>query len=70
MEREHSARGYNWVTLFPGGYKYGDLAFQVGGVSRIVTIKYGLESRGTALARTSSNSKLQTRPLVREGATK
>jgi hypothetical protein len=24
----------------------------------------------TALARTSSNSKLQTRPLVREGATK
>jgi hypothetical protein len=25
---------------------------------------------GTALARTSCNSKLQTRPLVREGATK
>jgi hypothetical protein len=25
---------------------------------------------GTAPARTSSNSKLQTRPLVREGATK
>jgi hypothetical protein len=25
---------------------------------------------GTALARTSSNSKLQTSPLVREGATK
>jgi hypothetical protein len=25
---------------------------------------------GTALARTSSNSKLQTRPLVREGTTK
>jgi hypothetical protein len=25
---------------------------------------------GTALARTSSNSKLQTRPLVRDGATK
>jgi hypothetical protein len=31
----------------PGGYKYGDLALQVGGVSRIGTIKYGLESRGT-----------------------
>jgi hypothetical protein len=31
----------------PGGYKYGDLVLQVGGVSRIVTIKYGLESRGT-----------------------
>jgi hypothetical protein len=40
------------------------------GVSRIGTIKYGFESRGTALARTSSNSKLQTRPLVREGAAK
>jgi hypothetical protein len=25
---------------------------------------------GTAVVRTSSNSKLQTRPLVREGATK
>jgi hypothetical protein len=31
----------------PGGYKYGDLALQVGGVSRIGPIKYGLESRGT-----------------------
>jgi hypothetical protein len=31
----------------PGGYKYGDLALQVGGVSRIGTIIYGLESRGT-----------------------
>jgi hypothetical protein len=31
----------------PGGYKYRGLAFQVGGVSRIGTIKYGLESRGT-----------------------
>jgi hypothetical protein len=31
----------------PGGYKYGDLALQVGGVSRIETIKYGVESRGT-----------------------
>jgi hypothetical protein len=28
------------------------------------------DPRVTALARTSSNSKLQTRPLVREGATK
>jgi hypothetical protein len=54
----------------PGGYKYGDLALQVGGVSRIGTIKYGLQSHGKALARPSSNSKLQTSPLVREGATK
>jgi hypothetical protein len=28
------------------------------------------DPKGAALARTSSNSKLQTRPLVREGATK
>jgi hypothetical protein len=52
----------------PRGYKYGDLALQVG--VRIGTIKCGIESRETALARTSSNSKLRTRPLVREGATK
>jgi hypothetical protein len=31
----------------PGGCKYGDLALQVGGVSRIGTIKQGLESLGT-----------------------
>jgi hypothetical protein len=29
------------------GYKYGDLALQVGEVSRIEAIKFGLESRGT-----------------------
>jgi hypothetical protein len=54
----------------PGGYNYGDLALQVGGVSRIETIKYDLESHGTALATPSSYNKLQIRPLVREGATK
>jgi hypothetical protein len=53
----------------PGGYKYGDLDLQVGGVTRIGKIKYGLESRGTVLAKTNISSKLQTRPLVREGAT-
>jgi hypothetical protein len=53
-----------------GGYKYGDLALQVGRVSKIGIIKYGLEYRGTALAMASSNSKLQTHPLIREGATK
>jgi hypothetical protein len=31
----------------PGGYKYGDLVLQTEGVSRIGTIKCGLESRGT-----------------------
>jgi hypothetical protein len=33
-------------------------------------LKYGLESSGIALARTSSNIKLQICPLVREDATK
>jgi hypothetical protein len=33
--------------LVPGGYKYGDLDLQIGGVSRIGTRKYGLESRRT-----------------------
>jgi hypothetical protein len=28
MKRETSAGGYNWATLFLGGYKYGDLALQ------------------------------------------
>jgi hypothetical protein len=31
----------------PGKYKYGDLAFQVGGVSN-VTVKYGYEVCGTS----------------------
>jgi hypothetical protein len=35
------------IHPIPGAYKYGDLALQVGGVSRIETIKYGFESRGT-----------------------
>jgi hypothetical protein len=29
------------------GFKYGEIALQVGGDSRIGTVKYGLESRGT-----------------------
>jgi hypothetical protein len=43
---EHSARGYNWTTLFLGGYKYRNLTLQVGGVSD-ETIKYGREFCGT-----------------------
>jgi hypothetical protein len=34
------------VHPVPGGYKYGDLALQGWGVSKIGTIKCGLESRG------------------------
>jgi hypothetical protein len=47
----------------PGGYKYGDLALQVGGVSRIGTIKYGRESRGTALSRNIVET-VNYRPLL------
>jgi hypothetical protein len=54
-------------------YKYGDLALQVGGVSN-ETVKYGREFCGTSTPRVTAQkqlySKLQTRPLVREGATK
>jgi hypothetical protein len=47
--------------LFLEEYKYGDLAHQIEGVPKIRTIKYGLwDCTGEA----------QTRPLVREGATK
>jgi hypothetical protein len=33
MKRKPSAQGYNYTTLFLGGYKYGDLVPQVGGGS-------------------------------------
>jgi hypothetical protein len=45
-EREPSARGYNWATLFLGDVN-GDLALQVGRVSGIGTVQYGLSSSGT-----------------------
>jgi hypothetical protein len=56
--------------------KYGDLDLQVGGVSD-ETVKYGLSSVGlrpqsdcSGTAQKQLYSNLQTRPLVREGATK
>jgi hypothetical protein len=42
-----SAREYNWATPVPGGYKYGNLALQVGGVSD-ETVKYGREFWGNS----------------------
>jgi hypothetical protein len=55
------------------GNKYWNLALQVGGVSKIETIKYAHEFRGThlrkaALTMPGKNLKLQIRLLVREGA--
>jgi hypothetical protein len=49
------------------GYKYRDLALQVGGVSD-ETIKYGLNYEGLGPEIDSELYKLQTRPLVRQGA--
>jgi hypothetical protein len=56
-------------------WKYGDLALQVGGVSN-ETVKEGLSSAGlrpksdcSGKAQKQLYSNLQTRPLVREGAT-
>jgi hypothetical protein len=46
-EREPSARGVQLGQPVPGGYKYGDLALQVGGVSND-TVKYGREFCGTS----------------------
>jgi hypothetical protein len=59
----------------PGGYKHWDLALQVGGVSKSGTIKYDLEPAGLRLESdlagdARQNSKLQTRPLAKEGAIK
>jgi hypothetical protein len=62
--------GNNWTTA-PGGYKYGDLALQVWGRSRISDSKTrswvprDSDPGMNALARASSNCKLRTRPLVR-----
>jgi hypothetical protein len=44
QKSQPSVRGYNPV---PGGYKYGNLALQVGGVSD-ETVKYGREFCGTS----------------------
>jgi hypothetical protein len=52
--REPSARGYNWDTLFLGDINTGTWPSRLEGVTRIGSIKYGLESHETALARTSS----------------
>jgi hypothetical protein len=52
----------------PGGYKYGDLALQVVGVSN-EKVKYDREFCGASTQK-QFYSQLQTHPLVREGATK
>jgi hypothetical protein len=53
------------MQKYPAGYKYGNLALQVGGVSD-ETVKYCYEFCAT-LTSEWLHCKLQTRPLVREG---
>jgi hypothetical protein len=43
---EPSAWGYNWATLFLGGYKYGDLALQVGCSTESETVKMVMSPAG------------------------
>jgi hypothetical protein len=44
---ESSAWEYNRTPLFLGGYEYGDLALQVGGVSNLRQENTSHESRGS-----------------------
>jgi hypothetical protein len=59
MEREPWR--YIWGTLFLGDINMGTWPYRLGETK-------DSDPSGTALARTSSNSKLQTRPLFREDA--
>jgi hypothetical protein len=70
MEVLEAATLYPGVYLghpVPGGYKFRDLVFQVG---RSLAGLRDSDPSGTALAKSRNNSNLQTRPLVKEGATK
>jgi hypothetical protein len=67
-ERRAQCPGVYLGNPVPGGYKYGDLALQVGGVSN-ETVKYGREFCGTstALARPRSNCTVSCRPVLSSG---
>jgi hypothetical protein len=46
-EKETQCLGIKLGHPVPGGYKYGDLALQVGGSMEHEAVKYGHESQGT-----------------------
>jgi hypothetical protein len=74
-KKGNSARGYNWATLFLGDINTGTWSSRLGESKNWDNKIWSWVPRDsdpsvTALATTSSNSRLQTRPLVREGATK
>jgi hypothetical protein len=67
-----NACGYNWVTLFLGKINAGTWlstlkVSQIWGSEIWSWVPWDLDPRKTVLARISSNCKVQTRPLVREG---
>jgi hypothetical protein len=63
QNREPSAQGYNWATLFLGGYKDGDLALQVGG-SHLAVSSTGLWPKTDCLARPRSNCTVNYRSVL------
>jgi hypothetical protein len=74
-KREPSARGYNWTTLFLEDINTGTWPSRLG--ESQMRVKYGHEFCGTSTQEwllwqgpEAIYSKLQTRPLVREGTTK
>jgi hypothetical protein len=73
-KREPKAWGYNRTTLFPGDVNTGTWPSTLGesriwGSKMWSWIQRDSDPRMTALARTSSNCKRQTHPLVRENVT-
>jgi hypothetical protein len=73
-ETQTQYRGVKLGYLVLGGNKCRNLALQVGGFSKIETIEYAHESRGTQTGKgcageaQQKRGKLQTELLVREGA--
>jgi hypothetical protein len=69
-EWEPSARGYRWATLFVGDINTGTRPYRSGSLES-ETVKCGHVFFGTWTRRVTLKcaSKLQTPPLVREGAT-
>jgi N-methylhydantoinase B/oxoprolinase/acetone carboxylase alpha subunit len=69
-EKELSALGCNWATLFLGDiYIYTGPGPPGWGNLECETVKWDSDPKMTALARANSNCKRQTHPLVREDVT-
>jgi hypothetical protein len=67
----HNTQGVPGCQPVPGGYRYGELALQVGGVSDEALSSTGFRPKWLFWkGRETIYSKLQTSTLVREGATK